>query len=482
MLPRLPRLPTKILVWFFLNVAGLVVAGALFLQSQSGGGFGSIPEAVTNARLQKFAEQLVAELSAEGAGRHAAVLAGAAEEAGVRLALYSEAGDKVAGDLGEVPAAIAGQFRLRPPGGGRPPRPEGGRPSPGDQSAGGPYKVIIVEGGAPGGRWAGLKIPVTRAGGGARPMFLIVRSDPHGGGLFFERRPWIVAIALAIAVSVLFWLPLVLNLARRLRALASATDRIAEGELATRVPRERSGGDEIAKLGDSVNRMAARLEGHVDGQKRFLGDVAHELSSPIARMQAALALLENKVDGDGERHLGRLDVQLQHMGQLVNELLLFSKASLQSSPRLEPAALGEIVARAAGREVPRGHPITLEVDPGLRVLAVPDLLERAVANVLRNSVRYADAGCPIHVAARAVAGGRVSLRIGDSGGGVPEEALPHLFEAFYRPAPAREAESGGAGLGLAIVKSCIESCGGSVAARNLSPRGFEVQIDLDAAP
>jgi two-component system sensor histidine kinase CpxA len=123
--------------------------------------------------------------------------------------------------------------------------------------------------------------------------------------------------------------------------------------------------------------------------------------------------------------------------------------------------------------------VRVQIPPGLEVRAEPELLERAVGNLVRNALRYAGGSGPIEITAERTHH-EVILRIGDSGPGVPEESLPKLFEPFYRPDASRTRESGGTGLGLAIVKTCIEACGGSVTARLREPTGLEVALRLAA--
>jgi two-component system sensor histidine kinase CpxA len=116
----------------------------------------------------------------------------------------------------------------------------------------------------------------------------------------------------------------------------------------------------------------------------------------------------------------------------------------------------------------------------IHVSADRDLLVRAIANLLRNAIRYAASAGPITITAMPQ-GREVLLTVADQGPGVPEEELPRIFDAFYRTDPARTRETGGTGLGLAIVKTCIESCGGTVSARNRQPHGLEVTVTLHQA-
>jgi two-component system sensor histidine kinase CpxA len=121
--------------------------------------------------------------------------------------------------------------------------------------------------------------------------------------------------------------------------------------------------------------------------------------------------------------------------------------------------------------------VRIDVFPGVHVLADPDLLFKALANVIRNAMQYARAAGPIRVEAT-VDGDETQITVSDSGPGVPESELEAIFEPFYRPEAARERRTGGTGLGLAIVRNVAVACGGAVSCRNLSPRGFEVAIRL----
>lgn len=143
---------------------------------------------------------------------------------------------------------------------------------------------------------------------------------------------------------------------------------------------------------------------------------------------------------------------------------------------LAPVALGALVQSVREREA-GGADVTIAIDAGLQVLAHADLLARAVANVLRNAVRYAGDSGPVHVSAEAQ-GREVALRVADSGPGVPGEAVSRLFDPFFRLEPDRARATGGSGLGLAIVKSSVEACRGRVSARNLEPHGLEVTLML----
>jgi len=228
--------------------------------------------------------------------------------------------------------------------------------------------------------------------------------------------------------------------------------------------------------------MSSRLAALIGGQKRLLGDVAHELSSPIARIKLGLAIIEHRVEEDKDlKKVQSVIEDAEHMSSLVSELLSFSRAEINPQRvELSPVSLHAVIEKAVRREQTEQAPITCHVDPELRAQAHAELLVRALSNLLRNAVRYASAGGPIEVIA-CQQDNHVLIEVKDHGPGVPEGLLEQLFAPFFRPEPSRDRKTGGAGLGLAIVKTCVEACKGSVVARNRKPNGLSVTISLDAA-
>ena len=299
------------------------------------------------------------------------------------------------------------------------------------------------------------------------------------GGLFFDFKPWLAVALGAVLFSALLWAPLVRGITHSIAQMTQTTRQIAEGRFDARTQDGRR--DELGLLGQSINRMAARLSGFVTGQKRFLGDVAHELCSPLARIQVALGILEQRADEKQQGYVNDVREEVQHMSSLVNELLSFSRASLGSSTiKLQPLIVRQVVDKAVSRENTEGVQIRLQVADDLCVLAEPELLVRSLSNLLRNAIRYAGHAGPITVSARRE-DNYVVVTVADCGPGVPEGELAQIFDPFYRLDGSRDANTGGVGLGLAIVKTCIESCRGSVACRNRQPSGLEVDLRLQAA-
>jgi two-component system sensor histidine kinase CpxA len=267
-----------------------------------------------------------------------------------------------------------------------------------------------------------------------------------------------------------------MGITRSLSRMTGATERIAEGRFD--VSNGPTRGDELGRLEEAIRRMAARLEGFVNGQKRFLGDVAHELCSPLARMEMALGILEQRADERQREYVDDVSDEVRQMSALVNELLSFSKAGLKGREvPLVAVPLAPLAAQVAAREGGSSDAVKLDVPAELSAMADADLLARAVGNLVRNALRHG--GSPPSVALTAlVSGDQVLFRVSDEGPGVPPEALARLGEPFFRPDLARTREAGGVGLGLAIVRACAAACGGTVEFRNREPRGFEAELRL----
>ena len=238
--------------------------------------------------------------------------------------------------------------------------------------------------------------------------------------------------------------------------------------------------DEIGRLARAINHMTSRLSAFVKGQKRFLGDVAHELGSPIARIQFGLGALEQRVEGKSRKRVTEVMEDVDHLSKLVNELLAFSRADLKSNTvRLEKIDLLPVAQAAVKRESTPAVTIITKIDPEIHVVASAELLTRALANLIRNAVKYAGDTGPIDVFAERRKD-EVAIEVRDTGPGVSEDLLDRLFEPFFRPEASRDRDSGGVGLGLAIVKTCVATCKGTVSTANLQPNGFAVTITLNS--
>ena len=491
----------KILLWFFLNLAVIALVFLAFFHAQFRLGLDSLLTGQASDRIQALSEVISVELNHTPRPGWDDLLKRFSGPYQVQFSLFGNDGGHIAGPSLQLPPPV--QARLNERRGPRPPRPGGprggplepfnpglaspGEPRRGEREGNGPARVragtfpkFIAHTDDPTRYWMIVRIPLQDSE--PRGLFggtLVGMSASIGaGGLFFDFTPWLLVGFGVLFLSVLFWLPLVRSITRSISQMTQATEQIAEGRFDVALTAQRT--DELGRLAQAINRMAERLAGFVTGQKRFLGDIAHELCSPLARIQMALGILEQRAD-DGQKHyVEDVREEVQHMTSLVNELLSFSKAGLQpKEARIELVHLAALARRVIEREGVDGNSIQANIDESLQAMAEPELLSRGLANLVRNAIRYAGDAGPIRIAARQE-NERVLLTVSDSGPGVPPELIERLFEPFFRPDAARSRDTGGTGLGLAIVKSCIEACHGTVTCRNLQPNGFAVEISLAA--
>jgi two-component system sensor histidine kinase CpxA len=488
-MPRRCPLYAKILLMFFLNLALLLVIFWLFFHAQFRTGPDWVLPSDADDRIGAVSDIILGELGQKPLAEWSATLQrfDNGYHGKVRFLAFDGHGQQMAGD----PVVLPDEIRKRlngPPGPPHgPERHNGPGPDEGQEPRPpGPLRdprpKFMSHTGDPSRYWVIVRtffkvVDQPRP----EPLNLVLVSDTLGaGGLFFEVGPWITVGLAAFALSALLWFPLVRGISRSIAHISHATRQIAEGRFETRVAEGRR--DELGDLGRAVNQMAERLAGLVAGQKRFLGDVAHELCSPLAKLRVSLGILDQRAGAEHKTYVASAEDEAAHIAGLVNELLSFSKASLAAPPaKLRPVRVRETVDKAMRREVQGDLQVQIDVPDDLAVRADAELLTRALSNLLRNAVRYAGEAGPITVSAQREQN-QVKITVADRGPGVPAHDLPRLFDPFYRADASRDRETGGVGLGLAIVKTCIESCGGAVACRNLEPAGLEVTIRLQFDP
>jgi len=473
--PRLSlflRLPisAKILIWFFLNLTVLAVVFILLFNAQFRLNLDWVFASRAGQRVDAMRSLLVGELNTTLPDDWHGVIDRFSEAYGVHLALFEPNGEPLIGAFSELPKEVRQRILELPT----------------RRSAAGASGAGLRPGSAqaflrtddPVRYWLLLRTRLDnpRAGGVMRVVMVAQDDSLSMGGLILDPAPWLWLAGGAVVFSLLFWFPLLRGITRSLRQMTQTTRQIAEGSFDVRVSTRRQ--DELGSLAESINQMASRLDGFVKGQKRFLGDIAHELCSPLARLQMVLGIWEQRAAEGQKEYAKSANEKAQQIAALVNELLVFSRASFgEAAVRLATVPVREAVAEAVRREASETVKIGIDIRAGLTVRADGELLVRALSNLLRNAIRHGGETGPVEIGASEEAG-MVSIRVADSGPGVPEEELPKLFDAFYRLDSARTRETGGVGLGLTIVKTCVESCLGTVVARNREPHGLEVVIRL----
>lgn len=320
--------------------------------------------------------------------------------------------------------------------------------------------------------------------GGHRYTMVAIQPAP---GPFGPHAPTGGGILIGIISSGLVCYLLARYLTAPVVRLRTATQKLSAGDLTARAGSEGSRRkDEIAQLVRDFDTMAERLEKLVNAQSRLLNDISHELRSPLARMNVALALARQRAGPEAQSMLDRIDAESDRLNELVERLLTIAR--LEAAPegiRMEPVHLAdlvhEIVEDADFEAQGRKCHVAASTVEDLVVSGNPALLHSAIENVVRNGTQYTREGTDVQVALEHEGqSGKEDavLRVADSGPGVASENLEKLFRPFYRTDDARVRNTGGVGLGLAITERAIRLHGGSVRAMNRPKGGLIVEIRL----
>lgn len=304
-------------------------------------------------------------------------------------------------------------------------------------------------------------------------------------------RPFLLFLPVAGLVSVGAGVLLFRGLARRLRQLELHTGRVADGDLSARIPDP--GGDEIGRLGQSLNEMTARLalaREKLDSadleRRRFLADVTHELSTPLTSLRGyAETLLDPRVpvdEGEHREYLRHILASAERMDLLVRDLLdlarLEGPAPALERERLDWSSLcQEAVKRFQPRFRDAGVQLHWNGDGAAIVFADGRRLEQVIDNLLGNALRYVPRGGQVWVTSPRA--DRIELIVEDDGPGFEPADLPFLFNRFYRGDSARS--EGGTGLGLAIVSEIVRRHEGEIRAENRTGGGASISVRLPAA-
>lgn len=482
-----PGLRAKILAGLFVNVVALAALLAWLLGVGVGGGDALIAGRAAK-QVTSVARTLAAELSRTPREDWNHVLISYGESYGADFSVVRRDGTTVAGAEVEVPLEVLRRIpppRALPSGNGTSRGPGIGRgtgprlPTP-DTTLDESHAAFLffVRAGLPPRHFAAARIPLRPPrrplSPGAVDFTLLISSDSLAGSpLFFDPRPWMLALAAAGGLTLLIWLPILGGIVRRLGTLEAATAKIARGHFDLDLGKQ--DGDEIGRLGRSIRGMAAELDHLVTGQRRFLADAAHELCAPLARLRLSIDLLEREVAADQQaaQRLRQVEAEAAELGRLVDGILDFSRGQWSDKPpHRERFPLEKFLRKVVEREIPHVE-CSVHVETALaEVESDATLLRRMLANLLRNAARHGRA--PVSVEAALEEDGWL-LRVTDAGDGVPDEWLRGIFEPFSRPDPSRARESGGHGLGLAIARTCALALGGKIRAKNLPQGGFEVE-------
>jgi signal transduction histidine kinase len=264
---------------------------------------------------------------------------------------------------------------------------------------------------------------------------------------------------------------------RPVEAMRRRAAQISDEQSGQRLPLS-GAGDELDRLGATLNEMLDRLEGALARERRFVGDASHELRTPLAILKAeiALALEQGRSPEELRSALRSAGEETDRLTRLAEDLLVLARAADGALPvRTERLELSTLAKRVAERFREREAAIEVELDPALVVSADPVRLEQALSNLVDNACRYGDG--PISITAEPAAEA-VRIHVRDRGAGFPPALLDIAFERFARGGGG---DGSGAGLGLSIVETIAAAHGGHVGVANRPDGGADAWIELPAA-
>lgn len=296
-----------------------------------------------------------------------------------------------------------------------------------------------------------------------------------------------IVLPLIVVVSIVGGYLLMRRSLQPLHEIATVAEQTTSRNLNERLPESRSG-DEIEQLTNALNRMMSRLEESFHHVHRFSADVSHEIRTPLAILRAELEDLIRSTELTSETRTSAVSAleEVERLSRVAEQLLEMTRLEagemLAASSRVDFSALTQNAVEQM-RLLTEEKKITLQFTGTgeVPVVADPIRLRQVVVNLVDNAIKYTPAHGTICVSTRGM-NGKAVLEVSDSGIGIPQESLPHLFERFYRVDGARSRDLGGTGLGLAIVKSICTAFGGTITVQSTVGAGttFRVELPLES--
>lgn len=328
-------------------------------------------------------------------------------------------------------------------------------------------------------------MPVMNKGERIGAVFIYEYDSAQGGNLIDLQKD-IQSLSVALSVlGVLLCLLLSLTLTRRITGLLSAIRYVREGEYNYRIPV--SGKDELAELGEEFNGLTRRLQTTEEVRRRFVADASHELKTPLASIRLLTdSILQN---GDMDK-----DTVLEFVSDIGEEAWRLTRTTekLQTLTRIDNDApteraiidVGEIVSSVVKLVRPisdsRGILIYCDLWNDCTLYGTEEGVYQIVQNLVENAVKYNVDNGSVDVSLKR-GGNSIMLTVEDTGIGIPDEDIPHVFDRFYRVDKARSREAGGSGLGLSIARSVTEELGGTISAEKRAGGGMRFTVTLPFA-
>jgi two-component system sensor histidine kinase CpxA len=311
----------------------------------------------------------------------------------------------------------------------------------------------------------------------------LMSPPPHSGSSNLAIR-----ISIVLFISGLVCYLLARYLVAPLIVLRDVATRFAAGEHSVRVgSRIGSRKDETTELANDFDKMAERIESLMKLQRQLIGDISHELRSPLARLNVALDLARQNTGAEAEHALNRIEEEALELNEMIGELLTLTRLE-SGNEQIDTAQVNisdivrDIVGDADFETQGSNRGVKLLNCDDCLVIGNNDLLKRAIENVVRNAIHYTDVNTDVEVSIKRLNPDKVEVFVRDHGSGVPEAELGNIFRPFYRTSESRERQTGGTGLGLAISERAVHLHHGTIVAKNTVGCGLSVYISLPLKP
>jgi signal transduction histidine kinase len=323
-------------------------------------------------------------------------------------------------------------------------------------------------------------LPVMRSGAAVGAVY-VHEGDAQQGAILVGLQSTIKSISLLVAALSVFVVALILwTVMRRISGILRAIKSVREGEYNYRIAV--SGNDEFALLGEEFNSLTDRLRDTEEIRRRFVADASHELKTPLAsiRLLSDSILNNDDMDADTVREfVTDIGNESERLARTTEKLMTLTRLDNNIEAQRVSVDMREVTADTLHMLRPlaanRNLTIGSELDGGCFVLASRDDVYRVILNLVENAIKYnVPGGCVAVKLARETE--HVTLIVDDTGIGVPEDDMPHIFDRFYRVDKARSREAGGSGLGLSIVRDTVLGAGGSVTAENRKEGGMRLRV------
>lgn len=302
---------------------------------------------------------------------------------------------------------------------------------------------------------------------------------------------WIIYSGMFISIAIILFVSFIFSqyLSRPILQITDASEKIADGNTSYRIDINRK--DEFGKLADSLNRMADKLRAENEKlvqanekQRQFYADITHEIRNPLHTIMGTLEMLElDSIPAETrKKYIKSALNQSERLNRLFNDLAMLQRSELDKHFYcIEPFVVSELTKKLEHnyQTILAGKPVTLEIHHSdVGVHGDKNKIEQVLDNLLTNAIKYTPKGKIILKAERAA--DKVKITIEDTGIGIEEKHLPHIFERFYRTDKARSRDSGGTGLGLAVVKSILQAHNADLKVESQLEKGTKISFELRA--